>query len=278
MTELFRISFALYVLATCLGLSYLYSRNEKLAVWKYRFLAVGLLCHLASTLLLLKAFWAYPENRFFFPINSFYGALSWLALINAAIFIIVEGFAKLRILGAFVLPWTCICAGLVLFAQPELKPLEESLRSFRLNLHPMLLMASYTALANAFGVGLALLIQERQIKSRKPSELCYRLPPIEDLDRLHFNLITWVFPVLTAGLLMGSWWASSAWKDWLSDAKVVSAAVTWLIYLVFLYQRGLGGMRGKKPIYIANLGFATILFTFFIVNYLSSQHGYLYGR
>jgi ABC-type transport system involved in cytochrome c biogenesis permease subunit len=77
---------------------------------------------------------------------------------------------------------------------------------------------------------------------------------------------------------MGSLWASTAWTAWFSDAKVVATIITWLVYLIYLYMRGLGGYRGRRPIYISQLGFASILFAFFIVNYLSAQHGFLYGR
>ncbi len=278
MLTLFRCAFALYVLSTLLSFAYLYSRDEKLATWKYRFLGIGLGAHCLSALHMLFVFWSHPENQFLFPTHSFFCALSLLAVTNALILFIVEGYARLRILAAFVLPWSCLAAGAALFASPELGPLAPALRSFRLNLHPVLLMFSYTVFANAFGVGLALLIQERQIKSRKPTELCYRLPPIEELDQLHFRIIMAIFPVLTLGLLLGTLWAKSAWNSWITDAKVISTAVTWTIYLVFLYMRGFGGMRGRKPVYIALLGFASIIFTFFIVNYLSAEHGYLYGR
>ena len=210
---LFRGAFALYALATGLAFAYLYSRNEKLAVWKYRFLSAGLALHAISFVALIRGFWLIPENRYFFPINSFFGALSWLAFANALVFFIVEGVARLRVLGAFVLPWTCLAAGAALFSKPDLAALTPALQSFRINLHPMLLMLAYSALANAFGVGIAFLIQERQIKSRKPSELSYRLPPLEDLDRIHAAIISYIFPVLTLGILMGSFWAYSAWTS-----------------------------------------------------------------
>jgi ABC-type transport system involved in cytochrome c biogenesis permease subunit len=77
---------------------------------------------------------------------------------------------------------------------------------------------------------------------------------------------------------MGSLWASTAWTGWISDAKVLATILTWLIYSGYLYMRGFGGYRGRKPIYVAQTGFISIIFAFFIVNYLSAQHGFLYGR
>jgi len=60
----------------------------------------------------------------------------------------------------------------------EIAALTPALRSYWMNLHPMALMTAYAVFGNAFGVGLALLVQEYQIKSRRPSELCYRLRPL----------------------------------------------------------------------------------------------------
>ncbi len=275
---LFKTAFGLYAVSTGLGLAYLFSRNETLAVWKFRLLVIGLLAHLVSFALLTDAFWASPENRHFLPIHGFYGALSYLALANAFVFFIVQVRTRLHILGAFVLPWTAIAAGAAVFAHPELGPVKEELRSFRMNLHPMLFMLSYTAFANAFGVGLALLIQERQIKSRKPTELCYRLPPIEELDALHLRIITAAFPALTLGLLMGSNWGYSEWTRFWAEPKLIAGVITWAIYGAFLYIRLAGNRRGRRPVYIAMAGFVWILLSFVLVNYLSSQHGFLYGR
>lgn len=274
-TALFKGAFAFYALSTALGLAYLRSRDQKLTLWMWRFLGVGLAAHLASTGIVLKAFWAHEENRYLFPIHSLFGALSWLALANALVFFTVEGLARLHILGAFVLPWTLVAAGAALFARPETGPLDPALQSVRLNLHPLMLMLSYTAFANAFGVGLAYLVQERQVKSRKPTELCYRLPPIRDLEELHFRLIAAAFPVLSLGLALGGWWAYSAWGS-LWDAKVAAALATWLVYLGYLFHRGLGG--GRRSVHLAMAGFASLLVTFVVVNYFSAQHGFLYGR
>jgi ABC-type transport system involved in cytochrome c biogenesis permease subunit len=276
---LFRGAFILYSLAAGLGLAYLYSRNEKLAQWKFRLLSLGLLAHAISFALLLSAFWQHPENRFLFPINSFYGALSWLALANAAVFFIIESRARLQILGAFVLPWSALAAGAAVFSAPNLAPLAPQLQSFRMNLHPAVLMLSYAAFANAFGVALALLIQERQLQSKRPSELCYRLPPIAELDNLHYRIITLVFPVFVGGLAMGGAWAhAAAWGDFWKDPKVLAALVACANYGYFLYLRGYKGLRGLKPVYVSLAGFVWILFGFFAINYLSTRHGFLYGR
>ena len=276
---LYRIAAALYAVATALSLAYVGSRDERLTDWMWRLLGVALAAHLASFGVRLHAFWLIPENRYYLPINSFFGALSYLSLATALIFWIVEGTYRLNILGAFVLPWACVSAVSALFwADPGLRGLAPSLQSYWINIHPVILMTSYAAFGNAFGVGLALLIQERQVKSRKPSELCYRLPAIEDLDQLNYRIIAVFFPVLTVGIIMGGIWAYDAWgRFWGWDAKETWAAITWLIYVIYLHMRLLGGLRGRRTVYVSMAGFASVLFTFAGVNYLSLLHGYLSG-
>jgi ABC-type transport system involved in cytochrome c biogenesis permease subunit len=204
-----------------------------------------------------------------------------MSLAVALTFAIVEGRYRLGILGAFVLPWACLGAISALLratsmGSTEIGGLDPTLRSYWMNLHPMALMTAYSLFANAFGVGLALLVQEYQVKSRRPSELCYRLPAIEELDSLNYGLVTFGFPVLIGGIAMGIFWAHAAWgRFWLGDAKVIWALITACIYGAFIILRFKAGWRGRRAVYMSMLGFACVVFTFAAVNFISRMHGYL---
>lgn len=275
---------ALYLASLVCAIRYLFSKTESISLWMLRLLTAGVLLHAASFGLRVFLFWGIPENRFFLPINSFYGALSYLGLAFAAVFAVVEGRHRLGILGAFVLPWSVLsAAGAVARAYSmggtEIHGLSPALQSYWINIHPVVLMTSYAAFGNAFGVGAALLVQENQIKSRKPTELCYRLPSIEELDTLNYKIIVFGFPVLTVGIIMGGIWAYNAWgRFWGWDQKETWAFITALIYAGYLHMRYVKGMRGRKAVYVSMMGFASVVFTFIGVNYLSELHGYLSGR
>ncbi|MBI4425670.1 MAG: c-type cytochrome biogenesis protein CcsB [Elusimicrobia bacterium] len=279
--RLFSIAALLYTAATVLALAYIFSKDERWSGWMLRLLVAGVALHLASFGLRLSLFWKIPENRFFFPINSFYGALSYLALAIAAVFAVVEGRHRLGILGAFVLPWAAVGAlgawwRALYMGDTEISGLVPALQSYWINIHPMVLMTAYAVFGNAFGVGLALLVQERQVKSRKPSELCYRLPAIEDLDNLNYRLIVFGFPVLTVGIIMGGVWAYGAWgRFWGWDPKETWSLITALVYAAYLHMRFIAGWRGRKAVYMSMFGFACVIFTFIGVNFLSELHGYL---
>lgn len=266
-----------YAAATVLSFVYLSFKQERWSLWMLRLLSVGLFLHLASFALRLHGFWAFPENRFFLPVNTMFGALSFFSLAATVVFFLVESRHRLGILGAFVLPCAAIGAGAAaLYGDPFLAVLAPDLRSAWLNFHPALNMIAYAIFGNAFGVGLALLVQERQIKSRKPSALCYRLPSIEELDALNMRLISTALPVLAVGIAMGIIWAHAAWgRRWASDPKVLSSIGTAIIYAAYLHMVRFRGLRGRRAVYLSMLGFAAIVFTFLGVNFFSQLHGYI---
>jgi cytochrome c-type biogenesis protein CcsB len=273
-------AFALYAAACAAAFAYLLNKTEGARKAMFSLLGTGLLLHLTAFAARLAAFWAFTENRWFLPVNSFFGALSYMALALAAAFFFIEARKKLGILGAFILPFVAGSLGLALLrADAAVSPLAPELRSYWLNLHPMILMTAYAFFANAFGVCLALLIQENQIKSRKPSELCYRLPSLDELDSLNGRIIALTLPVLVIGLAMGAVWAHQIWgRPWTWDPKETMALITAAFYGEFLWLRYASGRRGRTPVYVSMLGFVCMLATFFGAELSSGRHGFLGGK
>lgn len=273
-------AFSLYAAACAAAFAYLLNKTEGARKAMLSLLGLGLLLHLAAFAVRLAAFWAYPENRWFLPVNSFFGALSYMALALAFAFFVIEARMKLGILGAFILPFVAGSLGLaVLKADASVTSLAPQLQSYWLNIHPMILMTAYAAFANSFGVCLALLIQERQLKSRKPSELCYRLPSLDELDSLNGRIIAFTLPLLLIGLGMGAVWAHEIWgRPWTWDPKETMALITAAFYGEFLWLRYVSRLRGRKPVYVSMVGFACLLVTFFGAEMSSGRHGFMGGK
>ena len=55
------------------------------------------------------------------------------------------------------------------------------------------------------------LLQEHQLKAKRPGAFYYRLPALETLDQLTFRTLALGFPFLTTGLVLGALWARTAW-------------------------------------------------------------------
>jgi cytochrome c-type biogenesis protein CcsB len=101
-------------------------------------------------------------------------------------------------------------------------------------------------------------------------------PPADKLDVLTYKTIGLAFPLLTAMIAAGAYWANRAWGAyWSWDPKETWAAITWLVYAGYLHMRITRGWRGRRAAYFAVLGFAVVMFTFFGVTYLlPGMHSY----
>ncbi len=95
------------------------------------------------------------------------------------------------------------------------------------------------------------------------------LPSADTLDRVTYKTICIAFPLLTAMIAAGAYWANRTWGSyWSWDPKETWAAITWLIYAGYLHMRITRGWRGRRAAYFAILGFGVVIFTFLGVTYL----------
>jgi ABC-type transport system involved in cytochrome c biogenesis permease subunit len=101
------------------------------------------------------------------------------------------------------------------------------------------------------------------------SDLEGLLPSSDDLDRITYKTICLAFPLLTLMIAAGAYWANQTWGSyWSWDPKETWAAITWLVYALYLHMRITRGWRGRRAAYFAIAGFAVVMFTFFGVTYL----------
>lgn len=102
------------------------------------------------------------------------------------------------------------------------------------------------------------------------------LPDTERLDHLIYKIITVGVPLLALQLITGAMWAGESWgRYWGWDPKETWALITWLIYVAYLHAKMSRGWTGRKNVYFAIIGFASVLFTYLGVTYLlSGLHSY----
>jgi ABC-type transport system involved in cytochrome c biogenesis permease subunit len=131
------------------------------------------------------------------------------------------------LIGAIVL----FPAGFIFRAEPM--PLPPALQSWLFAPHVAVYMLAYVFMAKAFcQAGEQLLVS--------PSAERTTLPP----EQATYELITIGFPLLTLGLILGSWWGKLAWGDyWGWDPKELWSLASWLVYLGYFHWRY---MFGKK--------------------------------
>jgi len=89
------------------------------------------------------------------------------------------------------------------------------------------------------------------------------------MDDVSYRAFAVGIPFLTAGLFMGAFWAQEAWANyWGWDSKENSALITWLVYVIYIHLRMIGGYRGEKAMGVLLGGALSIFFTFQIFGYL----------
>jgi ABC-type transport system involved in cytochrome c biogenesis permease subunit len=155
------------------------------------------------------------------------------------------------LIGAIVL----FPAGFVFHAEPM--PLPPALQSWLFAPHVAVYMLAYVFMAKA-----ACQAGEQLLTS--PQGERTTLPP----EQATYELITVGFPLLTLGLVLGSWWGKLAWGDyWGWDPKELWSLASWLVYLGYFHWRY---MFGKKHPHLnsawAITGMAAIIITLLWVN------------
>jgi cytochrome c-type biogenesis protein CcsB len=102
------------------------------------------------------------------------------------------------------------------------------------------------------------------------------LPPAATLDRVAYRIIAFGFPVWTFGVIAGAIWAQSAWgRYWGWDPKETWSFITWVIFAGYLHARATSGWKGRRAAVLACVGFVSLLVTYYAVNlWIAGLHSY----
>jgi cytochrome c-type biogenesis protein CcsB len=230
-------------------------------------LGVGLVLHAAAFLI--------PAAKTMrLPVTDVRTALSFFALLVTGAFFFVYLRYRITALGLFMLPLV-----FVLTLISGLRA-EDSLRAAGfgtrwLLVHTASIFLGYTGFFLTFVAAVMYLIQERELKSKRPKAFYYRLPSLEVCEELYYRSLVFGLPFLSLGILTGFVWASRTWKGpWELDPKIVASLLTWLIYLILFSTRLSGSWRGRRAAYVAIFAFVAVMMTFVGVSLVSGQHGY----
>lgn len=147
-------------------------------------------------------------------------------------------------------------AGFVFSAEPRQLP--PALQCWLFAPHVGVYMLSYVVMAKAT-VQAVLCLCGRE----RPAD-----PGLVGYEEGAYRIVLMGFPLLTLGLILGSWWGKLAWGDyWGWDPKEMWSLVTWLIYAVYLHVRAALGSRSPRlNASIAVLGMAAVIITLLWVN------------
>jgi cytochrome c-type biogenesis protein CcsB len=133
--------------------------------------------------------------------------------------------------------------------------------------------SSVLAFSNSSDGGTAVLNPPTTVK---PALTLQRLTLAETLDNLSYRVIGLGFPLLTIGIISGAVWANEAWgAPWSWDPKETWALIVWLVFAAYLHARITRGWQGRRPAYLATVGFVVVWICYLGVNLLGKGlHSY----
>src|SRR5213593_3786462 len=265
---LLRLAIALYLAGTVAALVGIAVRQDLPRTLLPRLLWAGFVAHGLS---IAVRSWTVGHMA----VTTFDEALSFLALLLIAVFLMVQLRRPLVALGAVVSP---LAFGLTLASDAVYRgarPLPPVLDSAWLPVHVVLSILGDAVFALAFSASLLYLVQERRLKTHRGRGLLRHLPSLETLDRVNYACLVWGLILLTLGMVSGIVWAHEAWgRSWSTDPKLVFSLLTWAVYVVLLQGRMTAGWRGRWAATLTIAGFAVIVLSLVSVNMLAlGNHG-----
>ncbi len=254
-----------YICAAGLALAHLVLRQEIVHRLASVVAGVGWVCHTIAVVIL-------GIERGQPPLQTLPDAISVSVWVLVLLEMWVERQYRLPVLGAFVYP---IVVMLVLQSTPARQAdLGGALGSAWIWVHISLALVGIAAFVLNFAGAIMYLLQEHQIKVKRPGAFYYRLPALETLDRLTYQTLALGFPFLTTGLILGVVSARATWgRLFAFDPLVMLSLVAWLIYAGTLAGRTTAGWHGRRAAYFAIAGFVALVVTLGAGLFLPGKHG-----
>jgi cytochrome c-type biogenesis protein CcsB len=254
-----------YACATGLSFAYLVQRHEAI----HRLASLATATGWATQTLALVVAAAETGRP---PLDTLSNAVSVAVWVVVLLAMIVERQSGLKVLGAFVMPVVLVLGLKATVGRPP--TLAPALGNAWIWVHIALAMIGIAAFVLNFAGALMYLLQERQIRAKRPGRFYYRLPALETLDHLTSRTLALGFPFLTTGLILGALWARTSWGSLFApDPVAFFSVVAWVIYAGTLAGRTAGGWRGRRAAYYAIVGFAALVLTLGAGFFLPGMHG-----
>ncbi len=215
------------------------------------------------------------------PLTNMYESVVFFAWTIIALYLLIEWKFQTRIIGTFAVPFAFFAMAYASFStdiNKSISPLVPALQSNWLIAHVITCFIGYAAFAVAAGLGIMYLIKNLSESRNTTNDrtLIGTIPALTVIDDITHKTMVFGFLWLTAGIITGAIWANSAWGTyWSWDPKETWSLITWFVYAITLHARYTRGWGGKRIAWLAILGFISVLFTYYGVNFLlSGLHSY----
>lgn len=192
---------------------------------------------------------------------GFTNAASLTAWIVTIIFIATALIRPAYELGAVILP----VAGLAVLAAWLWPPdIVETVQSAGLTVHLLISLVAYGFLALAVVQSIVMSLQDHRLRVHREASVLGKLPPLETMEQLLFQLVGIGFALLSLGLITGFWFSKQHFGDaFVFNHHTVLALAAWVIFGTLLAGRLHFGWRGKTATRWTIGGFVVLALAYF---------------
>jgi HemX protein len=207
------------------------------------------------------------------PYQDLYGSMSLLAWFLALTYFGLEMFHRERAMGAFVLPLVLLLLGLEMVIVPQATPKSPAHGSV-FALHVTSNILAYSAFTLSFVYSLVYLVQDRLLRRRRPAAFVWRLPALEDLERMTRSGVWVGLGALLVGMAFGMVVDQQLTGQALSfDPKIVVSFAILFFYAGYLVISRSPSWRGARASLVCVASYCMVVFSYTVVNlYLSRFH------
>lgn len=250
-----RVALVLYSVGLWHALKTVVDQRRQMFLAALTSISVGALFHFVA---LVAETWALGGM----PVRSPYQIAAVCGFLITLLFLWIYWRYRYESLAVFVFPLVFILTLIGSLGEPLAPWVQETLGGWWAALHVGLFLLGYSGLFLTCVSGVMYLIQENELKSKKPRAFYYRLPPLRKLDQVSYQTLAFSFVFVTLGVIVASVWASMNWGvNWIVDPTIMLAFLTWLICLAMIFSRVAIGWHGRKSAYFAIAGFGCAALT-----------------
>lgn len=257
-----------YGLSLLLYTQFLYAGRQLTGRIASLLLTIGIVLHYFALLERARALHTVPYH-------DLYGSMSLFGWLLALTYLALEIFHRQRSVGAFVLPFI-----LVFFLTAHLAPADRlaptTARGIAFALHVTLSILAYAAFALSCVFSLIFLGEERLLRKHKMSDIVWRLPALELLERMSQSSVLLGIISITIGTALGFLWVDRlTGQFWHFDSKYVATLFVLFLYAAYFYLSRSAPWRGSRASRFCILNFVVVILSFTVVNlFLSQNHRY----
>jgi ABC-type transport system involved in cytochrome c biogenesis permease subunit len=216
------------------------------------------------------------------PLVGTTAAISAFVWLLGLSYLYVELSTDERAMGVFVAV-LLLALDVIPALDPRLSERPPLLRSPLFTIHVVSMLFAYASFALAFVLGVTYVLLFNEIKAKHLGFFYARLPSLQVLDVMNGRVVTigWMF--LTAGIIIGGFWATQihsspdprAQNMSVGDPKILVALLCWAVYSFALFARRAIGWSGRRAAVLSTIAFVIVLLNFVPVGYfLTKSHNF----